>query len=477
MEAADGLWLLGPAADGAFVEGGAADVVRAIFDACGGEPVTRTQIVERVLAAAGGEASAGTVVSDAIDLLLRMGTLIEVHPPRPVAPPGTIGHVLVGITGAIGAIQAPGLVQVLLAAGHDVRVMMTGAARRFITPRAFEALTHRAVLAGIWSGSPSNPAPHIEAARWADVVVVDPCSATTLSRIAAGDCSELVAAVATTARAPVLLVPSMNPEMLRSASVQDNLATCIERGFFVARAGGAIEVADVPSERALTGGGAAPPTSVLRFVTLLLERARTDAPRLPSAAEWDVEHTGYKGDPDAPDPELDALLRELAPAPVRLLDLGTGLGAVARAAARLGHRVIAVDSSPGAIQRAARVAPELSIAWLVDDVTDSRLKATFDVCVDRACLGCLPVARRSRYLAQLAEWIAPGGLWILKVHRASPAHVRAHGFELAELEELARPSFELLRNQESVLRFGAAGERPALTLVLRRTPVAPAVAP
>jgi 3-polyprenyl-4-hydroxybenzoate decarboxylase/SAM-dependent methyltransferase len=415
------------------------------------------------------------VVSDAIDLLQRLRILVEHRPLEIRAHRDPFGHILVGITGAIGAVQAPGLVHTLLAAGHDVRVMMTRSARRFIAPRAFEALTHRQILTGMWAGSPSTPAPHIEAARWADVVVVDPCSATTLSRIAAGDCSELVAAVATTTRAPVLLVPSMNPEMLRAASVQENLASCIERGLFVARAGGAVELADSPTQRTLTGGGAASPACVLRFVSLLLERARSDAPKLASSSEWDVEHSGHRGDPDALDTEIATLLEELAPSPARLLDVGTGLGAVARCAARQGHRVVAIDSSPGAIARAAEVAPDLPVIWLVDDATDSRLRAVFDVCVDRACLGCLPVARRARYFAQLATWTRPGGLCILKVHRAAPAHVRAHGFELADLERMAAPAFEVLRHTDSVLRFGAAGERPALTLTLRRTTAAPAV--
>jgi 3-polyprenyl-4-hydroxybenzoate decarboxylase len=467
MDGGDAIWVLGPGRDGALLQGDAAGVVRAVLEASR-EPSTRVQLVERVVAAGGGDAGAAAVVSAAVDLLVRMGALVDAAEREAPAVAASTGRVLVGVTGAIAVIQAPVLVKALLAAGHDVRVAMTRSARRFLAPRLFQALTHRRVGTGMWAGTPGTPAPHVEAARWADVVVVDPCSATTLSRIVAGDCSDLVAAIVTTTRAPVLLVPSMNREMLGSAAAQANLAAAVERGCFVARAGGAIEVADAPGERALTGGGAAPPANVARFVSLLLERAAADAPRLPTPAEWDEEHAGWRGDPDALDPEIAALLDELAPAPVLLLEVGTGLGAVARASARRGHTVVATDSSLRAIERAARVAPELPVAWLVDDATDSSLRGTFDVCVDRGCLGCIPAARRQRYVAQIAAWLRPGGTWIAKVHRTAPSQVRAHGFEPPDMATLAGSLFEIVRQTRSTLTFGAAGERPAWTVVLRR---------
>jgi SAM-dependent methyltransferase len=220
----------------------------------------------------------------------------------------------------------------------------------------------------------------------------------------------------------------------------------------------------------LTGGGAAPPANVVRFVSLLLERAAADGPRLPTPAEWDAEHEGWTGDPDALDAEIAALLGELAPAPARLLDLGTGLGAIARAAARRGHSVVAVDSSRRAIERAAAVAAELPVTWVADDATASSLRGTFDVCVDRGCLGCIPASRRERYVAQVAAWLRPGGSWIVKAHRAAPAQVRAHGFEPGDVVALAGPRFAVAAQRESTLSFGAAGERPAWTLVLRRAP-------
>lgn len=469
MTGPGGVWLLGGEADGAVrLEGDSAALVLAVLESAG-TPRPVGVLVEQVLAQAGGDASARGPIDEAIALLARLGALVA--PGENVTPaPRVVGNVLLAVTGAIGAADVPRLVQGLVAVGHDVRVVMTRSARRFVAPRALEALTHRPVARGMWGGTPTEPAPHVALARWADVVVVCPCTATTLGRIAAGDCSELVSAVATTTRAPVLLVPSMNEAMLSAPRVEANLEALTQAGFFVAHPGQGHEVADAPGERALRPGAATAVANVTRWVEVLLEHARRDAPRLASAAEWDAEHEELPAPAvDAPlDPALSRALDACAPRAARVLDVGTGAGEIARAAARRGHAVVATDVSSVAIGRAQAVAPEIDVTWLVDDATASSLHARFDVCIDRACLGCVGLARRERYLAQVAAWLRPGGAWILQVHQAPAGTLRSYAFTADELRTMTAEHFEVVSIEASTLSFGAWSGRPAWTCVLKR---------
>ncbi len=468
LEGAGAVWLFGAGAESCRIEGDSAELVRAILDQADA-PAVREDLVARVLDLAGSDRTHEKVVQDAVDLLERMGVLVPAEQLAPSigAVPGA--HVLVGVTGAVGALAAPGLVDRLLAASYEVRVAMTRSARRFVTARAFEALTHQKAATSLWKGTPSAPAPHVELAQWADVVVVYPCTATSIARIAAGDCSELVAAIATATRAPVLLAPSMNRAMLEAPAVAENLAKLRERGFFIAHPSLAIEVAEAPQERIRQKGGAAPAPNVLRYVALLLERALSEGPRVPTCAEWDAEHTRLGArDASFVDPDIARALEAHAPRPSRVLDVGTGTGAVAREAARRGHMVVATDFSEAAIERARAVDAASPVTWLVDDATRSSLRATFDLCIDRGCLGCLPSIRRGRYLSWIARVLRPGGVYVLKVHRAAPANLRAYGFERDEVLSLVEKDFELIEARESTLRFGETGDRPAWVFELRR---------
>jgi 3-polyprenyl-4-hydroxybenzoate decarboxylase/SAM-dependent methyltransferase len=465
------VWLLGSEKNaGCTLAGDSATLVLAVLDAAAA-PIRREDLVQRVLALAGGDGAQTRVVEDAVSLLVRSGELVDSGAPElrseahaREARAAIAGHVVLGVTGAIGSLAAPALADRLLAAGHELRVAMTRSARRFVTARAFEAITQRRAVTSVWAGSPEVPAPHVELARWADVMVVYPCTATTLARVAAGDCSEIVSAVATTTRAPVLLAPSMNPEMWRAPAVEENLQKVVDRGFFVAHPMHGIEVADAPAERARRMGAAAPVPNVLRCVSLLLARAAGEGPRLATRAEWELEHAKQDVD-DAIDPDIARVLDEHGKA--RVLDVGTGLGAVARAAARRGHAVVATDFARTAIERAEAVAPDVPVTWVVDDATDSSLRGTFDLCIDRGCFGCVPAARRARYVERMAALVRAGGEWLLKVHRA-PSPLRAHGFTREEAVAIGSPHFDPIEASESSLSYGNARDCPSWTLRLRR---------
>jgi SAM-dependent methyltransferase len=452
------------------LEGDHAEIVLAVLEQA--EPaVEREALVARVLAQAGAGPSERGAVDEAIDLLLRWGALAseEAAAGSPQERSRARGHIVVCVTGAIGAAYSPLLLDRLLSEGHEVRVAMTRAARRFVTERTLRAITHRRVATSLWRGTPSEPAPHVALARWADVVVVYPCTATTMSRIASGDCSELVSAVVTATRAPVLLAPSMNTEMLAAPAVAENLDRLRARGFFLAHPAKGAEVADAPASRVMRGGVAAPASHVARYVAWLLQHELL-GPRVLTPAEWDVEHDRLARARAARDTIDDDIARELSscPATARVLDVGTGLGGLARALAKRGHAVVATDASVRAIEHARSADQEGAVTWIVDDLTRSSLRSSFDVCIDRGCFGCIAVATRERYVERLASLVRPGGLLLLKVHRAPAHHLRAFAFSRDELISLFQLRFAAARVSESTLSFGDVLESPAWLVALRR---------
>jgi SAM-dependent methyltransferase len=215
------------------------------------------------------------------------------------------------------------------------------------------------------------------------------------------------------------------------------------------------------------GGVAPPPAHVVRYVHCLIERVLSGGPKLLSRAEWEAEHERLEPD-DSMDPDVTAALEAHAPPGARVLDVGTGLGAAARAAARRGCNVVATDYARRAIERARAVDPAAGVTWVVDDATDTSLVGSFDLVLDRACLGCIPVSRRERYLANVAALLRLGGVLAVKVHAAPARDIRAHGFTKDEIVALAAPWFTLVAARETTLDFGALQGSPALFIELRR---------
>src|SRR5678816_2580275 len=125
-----------------------------------------------------------------------------------------------------------------------------------------------------------------DSAEWADLVVVCPASATTVSRIATGDCSDLVAAIVAATRAPVVVVPSMNDAMYGSPAVAANLQTLRDHGRYVVHPALGVEVAHRPHARTAMLGPAPPAGAVLDIVRHLLRDVAR--PRLPDGAQgWE----------------------------------------------------------------------------------------------------------------------------------------------------------------------------------------------
>lgn len=137
--------------------------------------------------------------------------------------------VLLGVSGSIAAFKAAALVRELVKAGAEVQVVMTRSAHDFVTPLTLATLSGRPVLTDLISGE-GTWNDHVHLARWADVMLIAPLSANTLSKLVHGQCDNLLLACYLSATCPVYVAPAMDLEMFRDASTQANLDTLAERG-------------------------------------------------------------------------------------------------------------------------------------------------------------------------------------------------------------------------------------------------------
>lgn len=137
--------------------------------------------------------------------------------------------VLLGVSGSIAAFKAAALVRDLVKAGAEVQVVMTPAAHDFVTPLTLATLSGRPVLTDLVAGN-GTWNDHVHLARWADVLLIAPLSANTLSKLTTGQCDNLLIATYLSATCPVYVAPAMDLEMYRDASTQANLELLKQRG-------------------------------------------------------------------------------------------------------------------------------------------------------------------------------------------------------------------------------------------------------
>ncbi|MBK9182874.1 MAG: bifunctional phosphopantothenoylcysteine decarboxylase/phosphopantothenate synthase [Ignavibacteria bacterium] len=136
-------------------------------------------------------------------------------------------NIILGITGSVSAYKTPWLVRDLIRAGHTVRVVMTPSATQFVAPLALEAVSQHPVIMDPYDPSIQEGGSwHVHLARWADVIVIAPCSATTLARLATGLCDTALMTVVASrpAETPLVVAPAMDTDMWLQPSVQRNIA-------------------------------------------------------------------------------------------------------------------------------------------------------------------------------------------------------------------------------------------------------------
>ena len=142
-------------------------------------------------------------------------------------------RILLGVTGGIAAYKSAEIVRRLKERGAEVQVVMTGAARQFVTPLTFQALSGRPVRTDLWDEAAEAAMGHIELARWADRILVAPASADFLARLAHGLASDLLTTLCLATDAPITVAPAMNRLMWANAATRANMALLAARGIEV----------------------------------------------------------------------------------------------------------------------------------------------------------------------------------------------------------------------------------------------------
>jgi len=142
-----------------------------------------------------------------------------------------MSRIVLGVGGGVAAYKSALLLRALTERGHDVRVVPTASALRFVGAATFEALSGNPVSTEVWDDVPEVA--HVRIGQTADLVVVNPATADLLARAAAGRADDLLTATLLATAAPVVFVPAMHTEMWQHSATQDNVATLRRRGALV----------------------------------------------------------------------------------------------------------------------------------------------------------------------------------------------------------------------------------------------------
>jgi len=138
--------------------------------------------------------------------------------------------IVVGVTGGIAAYKSCEIVRALMRRGYRVKVVMTEAATRFVTPLTFRTLTAESVAVSLWGDEPEAKIHHISLAEEAHVMVIAPCTANVLAKLARGAADDLLSTTALATEAPLVVAPAMNVHMWRADVTQGNVAELTARG-------------------------------------------------------------------------------------------------------------------------------------------------------------------------------------------------------------------------------------------------------
>lgn len=137
---------------------------------------------------------------------------------------------MLGVCGGIAAYKSAELVRLLRKQGCEVRVVMTAAARQFVAPLTFQALSGHAVHSEIFDHAQEQAMSHIELARWADAIIIAPATADMLAKLAHGHADDLLSTLVLAAECPLWLAPAMNQAMWHKSVTQDNIARLRQYG-------------------------------------------------------------------------------------------------------------------------------------------------------------------------------------------------------------------------------------------------------
>jgi phosphopantothenoylcysteine decarboxylase / phosphopantothenate---cysteine ligase len=141
--------------------------------------------------------------------------------------------VVIGVTGGIAAYKAAYLTSALKNFGADVHVCMTKNASEFIDPLTFEVLSNNPIYTDTFDRARPWEVEHISLAKKADLFVVAPATANIIAKLANGLADDMLSTTLLACKCPIIIAPAMNTNMLENPATQHNIATLINRGFFV----------------------------------------------------------------------------------------------------------------------------------------------------------------------------------------------------------------------------------------------------
>ncbi len=141
--------------------------------------------------------------------------------------------ILLGISGGIAAYKCAELTRRLIERGAQVQVVMTKAAKEFITPLTMQAVSGRPVSDSLLDPAAEASMGHIELAKWADLVLLAPATADLIARMSAGMGNDLLTTLVLATDSPVAVSPAMNQQMYRNVATQENIATLERRGMHI----------------------------------------------------------------------------------------------------------------------------------------------------------------------------------------------------------------------------------------------------
>ena len=140
---------------------------------------------------------------------------------------------MLGLTGGIAAYKSAELCRLLIKDGFDVRIVMTQAASRFITPATMQALSGQLVHTDLWDETIPNAMGHIDLSRDRDLIVVAPASADFIGKLAGGLADDLLSTLCMARECPLLVAPAMNRQMWESPATRRNIDRIVEDGVIV----------------------------------------------------------------------------------------------------------------------------------------------------------------------------------------------------------------------------------------------------
>lgn len=134
-------------------------------------------------------------------------------------------HIVLGITGSIAAYKACLIIRGLVKRGADVQVVITPAGKEFITPITLSALTHHPVISEFFSQRDGTWHSHVDLGLWADAMLIAPCTASTIGKMANGIADNMLVTTYLSMKAPVFIAPAMDLDMYKHPTTQRNLET------------------------------------------------------------------------------------------------------------------------------------------------------------------------------------------------------------------------------------------------------------